>query len=394
MSRRLPCAALLLAAALLGPTAQARGTAPVSAPLTPEQQLVDAIELARYGQPLAGLDALERLLRAQPNFRLAHLVYADLLAARSGRKVTQAEDSDPRVKELFEEARVRLEQSRFAPPEESAPSAVLHLSSEYPYLVLVDLRRSRLYLMHNLDGQLRMVGSRYAAIGRAGYGKQAEGDLRTPVGVYHVTGWMGDESLPELYGTGALPLNYPNLWDRHKSKTGYGIWLHGVPRQTYVRAPRSSEGCVTMANDDLLWLKTFVQGKRAPVVLSDDLEWVSARAADEERKVFTARIDDWRRAWASRDTDSYLAFYGEDFRTGGLGRAEFARHKYKVAKGKTSVDIRVEDLSVFRYPGEEMLMAEFKLDYTSNNYQFSARKEQFWRRHADGQWRIFREENR
>ena len=394
MLRSRLCAALLLAAALPGPMAQARGTAPVSAPLTPEQQLVDAIELARYGQPLAGLDALERLLRAQPNFRLAHLVYADLLAARSGRKVTQAEDSDPRVKELFEEARVRLEQSRFAPPEESAPSAVLHLSSEYPYLVLVDLRRSRLYLMHNLDGQLRMVGSRYAAIGRAGYGKQAEGDLRTPVGVYHVTGWMGDESLPELYGTGALPLNYPNLWDRHKSKTGYGIWLHGVPRQTYVRAPRSSEGCVTMANDDLLWLKTFVQGKRAPVVLSDDLEWVSARAADEERQVFTARIDDWRRAWASRDTDSYLAFYGEDFRTGGIGRAEFARHKYKVAKGKTSVDIRVEDLSLFRYPGEDMLLAEFKLDYSSNNYQFSARKEQFWRRDADGQWRIFREENR
>lgn len=386
--------ALLLAAVMLVPTAQAHAAAPVSAPLTPEQQLVDAIELARYGQPRAGLDALEKLLRAQPNFRLAHLVYADLLAARSGREVMQAADSDPRVQELFEEARVRLEQSRFAPPEESAPSPVLHLSSEYPYLVLVDLRRSRLYLMHNLDGQLRMVSSRYAAIGRAGYGKQAEGDLRTPVGVYHVTGWMGDESLPELYGTGALPLNYPNLWDRHQSKTGYGIWLHGVPRQTYVRAPRSSEGCVTMANEDLLWLKTFVQGKRVPVVLSDDLEWVSARAADEERKAFTARLDDWRRAWASRDTDSYLAFYGDDFRTGGLGRVEFARHKYEVAKGKTSVDIGVEDVSVFRYPGEDMLLAEFNLDYRSNNHEFSARKEQYWRRDADGQWRIFREENR
>lgn len=365
-------------------------------PLTPmpEQQLVEAIELARAGKARDAIRALESLLDRQPNFGLAQLIYADLLAARSGIRGVMASDDDPRIRELFEEARLRLDQARFNPPAGAVPDTVLQLSREYPYLVLVDLPRARMHLLRNVDGTLELVGSRYAAMGRAGYGKETEGDLRTPVGIYHVTGWKGDESLPELYGTGALPLNYPNLWDRFKAKTGFGIWLHGVPRQMYVRAPRSSEGCVTLANEDLLWLKSYVARNRAPVVLADHLDWIPAARARATREGFLARIEDWRRAWAEKDTEGYLDFYGEDFSTAGMNKLAFAEHKRRVNQGKKFVSVKLSDMSLFRYPGESMFLAEFTLAYKSDNYHFTARKEQYWRQDAKGRWRIFREENR
>lgn len=362
--------------------------------LSAEEQLIQAIELARYGKARDGLAALEKLIRAQPNFRLAQLVYAELLMLRSGRAAAMVSHEDPRVRELFEEAQLRLDQARFSPLEGSVPSAVLQISAEYPYVVLVDLPRARLHLMRNDKGELSMVGSRYVSIGKAGFGKQTEGDLRTPVGVYRITGWMGDESLPELYGTGALPLNYPNLWDRFKSKTGYGIWLHGVPRQTYVRGPRSSEGCVTLANEDLLWLKHFVLGSRAPVVLSDELQWVPQSQIHEEREAILNRIEDWRRAWASRDTEALLGFYSQDLGDGSLSRTQFTPARARVASGIASAGIKLSELSLFQYPGEPMLLADFKVDYTDEDHHFTSRKEQFWRKDASGQWRIFREENR
>lgn len=377
--------------ALAGPIAPLR---PQVSPPSPEFLLVSAMELAESGRMREGIRALEELIRQQPNFRLAQLLYADLLAARSGVRGIMADAEDPRVLELFDEARLRLDQARFNPAPGSVPDTVLQLSAEYPYLVLVDLPRSRLHLMKNVDGYLQPVGSRYASIGRAGYGKQVEGDLRTPVGIYHVTGWMEDRSLPELYGAGALPLNYPNLWDRLETRTGYGIWLHGVPRQTYVRAPRSSEGCVTMANEDLEWLRPFVEKTRAPVVLADEFDWIPQSKAREERREFLQRIEHWRRAWSAMDNEAYLDFYGEDFVTAGLDKAAFAEHKRRVNAGKRYIDVTVSDISLFRYPGERMILAEFTLDYHSDNFDFAAKKEQYWRQDGEGQWRIFREENR
>jgi hypothetical protein len=41
-----------------------------------------------------------------------------------------------------------------------------------------------------------------------------------------------------------------------------------------------------------------------------------------------------------------------------------------------------------------MFLAEFTLDYKSDNFQFVAKKEQYWRQDTKGEWKIFREENR
>ncbi|MGA0933716.1 MAG: DUF924 family protein [Pseudohongiellaceae bacterium] len=58
------------------------------------------------------------------------------------------------------------------------------------------------------------------SIGKNGFGKEVEGDRRTPVDVYRPTLFREDEQLIDFYGLGAYPLNYPNVYDRQRHRPG------------------------------------------------------------------------------------------------------------------------------------------------------------------------------
>ena len=364
-----------------------------------EQQLLGAVEKMQGGDAEGARRDLADLTRRQPNFRLANLLYGELLASLSGARGSTLIDNqeDPLLRDLTEEARLRMAGEKALPPPGFVPNSILQLDREHPYFIVVDLPKARLYLMQNgKDGDVRLIHDHYAGMGRKGYGKQTTGDLRTPVGIYHVTGWLPKDKLPEIYGVGAFPLNYPNLWDQFKRRSGHGIWLHGVPSDTYVRAPRSSEGCVTMANEDLLTLKPYINAGETPVILSDAVEWVPPTQVKDDRDEFLARIEDWRHKWAKRDTAGYLSFYGPDFTTDGMNLAQFVAHKQRVNAVKKFIDVKLRNINLFRYPGagEPMMLAEFTMDYRSDNFSSTTQKQQFWRKDRTGAWKIFREENR
>lgn len=384
--------ALGFAAAAAGALASSASAATPS-----EQQLATAIEQIQAGKPRDALKNLEQLTKQEPDFRLGKLIYGELLAALNEKPSNARSAADsPQMQALVEEAQVRLASEKAVPPEGTLPDSILKLAPAYKHLILVDLPRSRLYLMNNKDGELYLLRHHYIGIGKNGYGKQVEGDQRTPVGVYHITGWKTDGELPELYGSGALPLSYPNPWDVFKRRTGTGIWLHGVPRNVQSRPPRSSEGCVTMANDDLVALKPFMDLGHTPVVLSDELRWVPQDQLRSEREQWLTRIESWRQRWAAMDTNGYLSTYSQDFSTEAMGYAAFAAHKQRVNASKKFIKVELRDINLFRYPaaGESMVLAEFLLDYQSDNFSTSSHKQQFWRQEKDGSWKIFREENR
>ncbi|MES2489896.1 MAG: L,D-transpeptidase family protein [Pseudomonadota bacterium] len=367
-----------------------------AADLSPEQQLLSAVAKMKSGDADGARTALQDLTQRLPNFRLAKQIYGELLSSMPGGTLIDTQ-GDPRLSDLTEEARLRALGDKAVPPPGYVPNSVLQLDSEHPFFIVVDLPKARLYLMqNNKDREMTLVRNHYASIGRNGYGKQSSGDLRTPIGIYHITGWLPKMHLPDLYGEGAFPLNYPNLWDQFNSRSGYGIWLHGVPKDTYVRAPRSSEGCVTMSNDDLLALKPYIVAGDTPVILSDSLEWVPPDQIKDEREQFLARLEDWRDKWAQRNTEAYLAYYGQGFTTEGMNFAQFAAHKVRVNSSKKFIDVKLRHINLFRYPGagEPMMLAEFTLDYRSDNFSSTSVKQQYWRQDKDGNWKIFREENR
>jgi murein L,D-transpeptidase YafK len=384
---------LFVGAGLLLAAAAAAAPAP---DLTPEQELIAAMDNLQTGRVDDAWIELDHLVKRQPNFRLAQLFYRQLQEARSEEPArVHPVANDPELRDLMEEARLRLENSRQPIPANSVPDAILQLAPEHSSAILVDMSRARLYLLENRDGALTVTRSLYASSGKNGAGKQAFGDQRTPIGVYRITAFTPGRQLPDLYGSGAFPLSYPNVWDRRLGNRGAGIWLHGVPSDTYARPPRSTDGCVALSNDDLLGLKSLVAPGETPVVLSDHLTWRPRGSAAPERDEVMAQIEAWRARWSALDTEGYLKFYADDFETEGMGKRTFAQHKYRVNAGKSRIDVRLAAVDLFRYPGDEpLVVAHFTQHYTSSNYTKVNDKEQFWRRGANGQWRIVKEASR
>jgi murein L,D-transpeptidase YafK len=389
-----PCAAVALAAAAALPAiCWGQGNPP-----RPEQELLEAIDELRSGDSGAALKHLQDLVQREPNFRLAQLLYAQVLAERSGAApaVPQADVGDPRVRDLLDEYRMRVADAAQSPPADALPSPILKLSDRHRFAIVADLARSRVYVLENVAGKLHRIGDYYATIARNGFGKQNAGDLRTPVGVYRVTGFTPGGRLPPFYGAGAYPLDYPNAWDRAHGRTGSGIWLHGVPETTYARPPHASEGCVVLANSDLLALRSMIVPGTTPVVLSDKVQWLSPAQADRQRDAVLGTIEDWRRKWSGLSTEAYLDYYDDNFRTDdGMGKSAFVAYKRRINQGKRRIEVNLSDIDLFSYPGEpNLVLAEFTQVYRSDNYSSTSHKEQYWRRGPDSAWKIVREENR
>ena len=178
----------------------------------------------------------------------------DLLLARSRpiNSIGNASGAPPNeVDGLRQEARARLARYQIETPRELAPRYLLQMPQKQKYALVLDSAKSTLFVFENAGGAARYVADYYVTIGKNGLEKLREGDKRTPIGVYHVVSQLPREKLTDFYGSSAFPINYPNEWDRVRGRDGYGIWLHGTPRDTYSRPPRASDGCIVLSNADL-----------------------------------------------------------------------------------------------------------------------------------------------
>ncbi|MFZ2972494.1 MAG: L,D-transpeptidase family protein [Ferribacterium limneticum] len=343
------------------------------------------------------LQLTENLLRQHPNYRLAHLIKGDLLLARKQPINTFGALTDApadKVADLRAEAIARLAAYREKPPADFVPRYLLQMQPDQRFAIVVDTKRSRLYLYENdltNGGQPRFVADYYVTQGKLGAEKLVEGDKKTPVGVYHVTANLPRQKLADLYGNGAFPLNYPNEWDKRQGRGGSGIWLHGTPSDTFARPPRASDGCVVLTNQDLDVVAKNLQVGLTPVIISNSVEWLSLDDWAKERSELNKSIDAWRADWESRDTDRYLTHYSKRFKAGEQDFAEFSAQKKQVNAGKEWIKLKIDNLSVFRNPGkDEVVVVTFDQDYRSNNLNNQMKKRQYWLREGD-QWKIIYE---
>ncbi len=387
-SLSLLAASVLIFAASISHAGQPRNSAGLNGV---DAQIRLVFEKIQTRQLDAALDEVDRLIARHPNFRLAHLVRGDLLLARAkpieffGNTGHTARE---RLDELRAEAYVRLRSYGDHPPAHLVPRYLLQFAPTQKHAIVVDASRSRVYVYENASGTPHLVEDYYTTLGKRGIEKTVEGDKKTPIGVYHVTSRIPGGKLPDLYGWGAFPINYPNEWDRVLGKTGYGIWLHGVPSDNYARAPWASDGCVALANPDIAGLAKRVQVGVTPVIIAERVEWVSPEALRKEREEFFRQVEAWRTDWESLDPDRYLAHYAREFRSNGMDLAAWQEHKRRVNGGKAWIKVSLNNVSIFRNPGQQSMIAvTYQQDYRSNNLAQQTRKRQYWVV-EDGRWKI------
>lgn len=383
-------AALALSLSLLG-SAQAQPHYTDSGPEPLLAHIFDSIDQGKYDQALQQTD---NLIKGYPNYRLAHLIRGDLLLARTGRLTqfgqggTQAAD---KVADLREEAIVRLRGYKTKPQANYVPRYLLQMQPDQKYAVVVDTQKSRLYLYQNDKGTPHFVADYYITQGKLGAEKMAEGDKKTPIGVYHVTSSLPRQKVGDFYGSGAFPLNYPNEWDKRMGRKGHGIWLHGTPSDTYSRPPKASDGCVVLTNQDLDSISKNLQIGLTPVIISNNVEWLSMDDWQKERQALMSMIDEWRRDWESRDFNKYASHYSGKFLADGQNLQQWLDQKRQVNSSKNWIKVETRNISMFRNPGkEDYVVVTFEQDYKSNNLNNQMRKRQYWFK-EDGRWKILYE---
>jgi murein L,D-transpeptidase YafK len=362
---------------------------------SPEPQLSGVVAAIEANQLNLALERVEALIAAHPNFRLAHLIRGDLLLARSRPLATFGNVvktvPQEKVDDLRAEALVRLRALRDRPESDRLPRDILQLHAAQKHALLVDSRRSRLYVFENVDGRPHLVADYYVSLGKRGVDKTREGDQKTPIGVYHVTANLPRQKLSDFYGAGAYPINYPNEWDRRQGRNGYGIWVHGTPPDTYSRPPRASDGCIVLANPDLLSVGRFMQVGMTPVIIAEEVEWADAAAVQAERASLARALEQWRLDWESRDTERYLGNYSQRFSSDSQDFAAWAAHKRAVNAGKAWIRVGLAQVSMLRYPNQaNVVVVTFAQDYRSSNLANTVRKIQYWQK-VDGHWHILYE---
>ncbi len=366
-----------------------------------EALLVQTLQAIAGAQFDIALTEIDKVLQQNPNFRLAHLIKGDLLMARV-RPIssigTAADAPAERIADLRDEARARLARHNQERPLNRVPRSLVQMDPAQKYAFVVDTSKYTLYVFENDKGTPRYVADYYTTIGRNGTEKNREGDKKTPLGVYHVTSQLLPDQLSRTYGTqsalyggGAFPINYPNEWDRRRGRNGHGIWLHGVPFDTYSRPPRASDGCVALTNEDLQTISKQVQIGVTPVIIAQNVDWVEAGSTKTTRDTLQQSLENWRRDWESRDTAQYLQHYSADFTAGKQDYAGWAAQKRSVNAGKSWIKVKVDRVSMFLYPGDENLaVVTFDQDYSSSNTSGKMRKRQYWQQEKGG-WRIIHE---
>jgi len=373
-----------------------KNPAPIAASDDAEAQLVEIYKLIGQSRTGQALGKAEALVARHPNFQLAQLAYGDLLAMSAGPVGTLGDvpagfgkTSAETVTALREEARLRMRAALHRPQPGTVPSQFLQMAPRARHAIAVDTSKARLYLFANTGSGLKLVADYYASIGKQGVGKIAEGDQRTPLGVYHITSNLNVKSLTSFYGSGGLVINYPNPYDVHRGKTGGGIWLHGTPASQFARAPRTTDGCVVLANPDLQQILNVVEIRSTPVVIASSLHWVTPDSLSHRKRDLADAVERWRRTKAEGDLSQLLAFYAKDFTAGRKSVADWRRLVAKEVAKARGRDIQLKDLSYVQWmEGADTMVVSFG-EVVKGERRGSV-KRQYWMRQGEA-WKILSE---
>lgn len=360
-----------------------------------ENLLIKSLYEISAGELNDALITLDEIIKQKPNFKLAHLIRGDIYQAYAhgiSDFGSSSNFSKDKIEDLKEEAKKRIE-SHLHNATDIIDSPRVTLPQNIDNLIYVDTNKSRLYLFEIRDHALIKIFDEYASIGKNGSGKNFEGDKKTPLGVYTL-GKKITQPLSDFYGEGAFPIDYPNVYDKLLNKTGHGIWIHGTPKDTYSRAPKSSDGCIVISNENFNALESILKNKQTKVILSKlsyDQYFTVENNIDKHNN-FMRYFESWISNWTLKNYSEYIAFYDANAKYNSKAFEVWSSKKKKVFENTNDIQIAIDNLTIIDYPEEEehVKYVEFTQTYNSDLLKQTSQKKQIWRK-FNNEWKIISE---
>ena len=225
------------------------------------------------------------------------------------------------------------------------------------------------------------------AIGKGIGDKVREGDNRTPEGIYFSLKHIEESNLlASKYGQSAIPLNFPNHFDRLQGKTGYGIWLHGAGNDKRMEESNVTEGCIAFYNADILKLEQWLLPNRGAVVIAKNFSEVNRQ--DDMKEVFSLTTA-WLQAWKNKQIDNYISFYDSDFRNSHRDLKAYKSYKRRVFGSYKKMEVKTDLIRVLTHP--KYAVSFMNQDFHGDNrFHSLGRKVLYWQKTANG-WKIIKE---
>lgn len=271
------------------------------------------------------------------------------------------------------------------------PSAFISLGNRQPtYGIVVEKNIHRLTVFKlQDDGNYAVMKSYKAITGKEIGDKKYSGDNRTPEGIYFVVGEKNKQELSKRwgksankYGPRAFVLDYPNIFDKRLHKTGFGIWLHGVDKDTRILRPFDTEGCVALTNKDVLDVSNYITPWETPVVIVDKMQSTTTLDIQDERGKVLDMLETWRKAWESSDISKYTGFYSDHFYSLGKTKAQWESFKQRLAKLRDkTIQVQISEPKILAFKNQ--LLVEFLQKYHSKGKLDYGRKFLYLRQEGD-----------
>jgi murein L,D-transpeptidase YafK len=260
----------------------------------------------------------------------------------------------------------------------------------------VDKNKNTLYMLEVKGDKPEIVKEISVLTGENNSDKMEQGDLSTPEGVYFITRFITPAELSkaygmvaEDYGAGAFPLNYPNIVDKINSKTGGGIWLHGVKEN---RQDNATKGCVAMSNDMVVALKPMLS-TGTPVVISKDIDFEDTTNYLAEKAFLKDKFNTLIESWEGSDFDKFASFYHTNFKsTSGEKYQQFLAKKKALMKLYPERKIETSAIRIFKENGSEYVY-DFDQLYCADNILAYGNKRLYFEKEVD-EFKIIAEEYR
>jgi murein L,D-transpeptidase YafK len=276
------------------------------------------------------------------------------------------------------------------------PSNILMMDEKFSHhVILVEKATHKLHLYENTETHPKLIKTYQTATGKYKGDKLVNGDHKTPEGIYTIYDFLSKEELlrrhgsyAEIYGSGAFPMDYPNFIDERSGKTGGGIWLHSTDDDNRISKGLDSKGCVVLQNADLKDISQFIEIEHTPIVVVQDVLYLSKVTWDRNRKDISDSVSKWAKAWQNKDFDTYISSYDSvNFHDRSKGNfSGYKSYKKAVFSRPDSPTIKLDFISILA--NSEYAVVQLQQDYQSNVINDIGKKTLYLKKDANYDWKI------